>query len=47
MNVIRSKINNICSYTLNKLRWCAFYDKRYILDIGKDTFAHGHTDIKY
>ena len=47
MNVIRSKLHDICSYSLNKVGLCAFDDKRYILDYGKDTLAHGHKNIKY
>ncbi len=42
MNTIRSKLHNLCSYALNKVGLCAFDDKRYILDNGKDTIAHGH-----
>ena len=47
MNVIRSKLHDICSYTLNKIGLCAFDGKRYVLDNGKDTLAHGHKNIKY
>ena len=47
MNVIRSKLHDICSYTLNKVGLCAFDDKRYILHNGKNTLAHGHKNIKY
>ena len=37
----------ILSYALNITRLCAFDDKRYILNNGKDNLAHDHMNIKY
>jgi hypothetical protein len=42
MNTIRSSHHQIYSYTINKVGLCAYDDKRYILDNGFDTLAHGH-----
>jgi hypothetical protein len=42
MNTIRSSRHQIYSYTINKVGLCAFDDKRYVLDNGYDTLAHGH-----
>ena len=46
MNAIRSKLHSLYTYTLNKVDLCAFDDKRYILDNGKNTIAHDHNSIK-
>lgn len=42
MNTIRSSYHQIYSYSINKVGLCAFDDKRYILNNGTDTLAHGH-----
>jgi hypothetical protein len=42
MNTIRSSRHQIYSYTINKVGLCAFDDKRYVLNNGYDTLAHGH-----
>ena len=46
MNAIRSKLHSLYTYTLDKASLCAFDDKRYILDNGKDTIAHGYNSFK-
>ena len=45
MYVIRSKFHDLYTYTLNKIGLSAFDDKRYVLNNGKDTLAHGHYKI--
>lgn len=42
MNTIRSLKHQLCSVRINKVSLCAFDDKRYILDDGINTLAHGH-----
>ena len=45
VNVIRSKFHDLYTYTLNKIGLSTFDDKRYVLNYGKDTLAHGHYKI--
>ena len=45
MHTIRSDHHTIKSYRLNKVGLSCFDDKRYILDDGIDTLAHGHHKI--
>ena len=45
MNATMSKFHDLYTYTLNKIGLSAFDDKRYVLNNGKDTLAHGHYNI--
>nr|DAC81386.1 TPA_asm: PolB [Parasteatoda house spider adintovirus] len=45
MKTIISKNHQLYSVTTNKLALCPLDDKRYILENGCDTFAHGHFRI--
>ena len=45
MNQIRSKDHQLFSITLNKIGLSPFDDKRFVLDNGMDTLAHGHYTI--
>lgn len=42
MNSIRSDHHRLYTYNINKIGLSAFDDKRYILDDGITTLAHGH-----
>ena len=42
MRQIRSEYHQVYSFSLNKIGLSPYDDKRYILDNGKDTRAHGH-----
>ena len=42
MNTIRSDHHKLFTYNINKIGLSAFNDKRYILDDGISTLAHGH-----
>ena len=42
INSIRSDHHKIYTYNINKIGLSAFDDKRYILDDGVTTLAHGH-----
>ena len=44
-NVIRSRCHHIVSATVEKAGLCSFDDKRYVLDDGVNTLAHGHWRI--
>ena len=44
-NVIRSHCHRIVSATVEKAGLCCFDDKRYVLDDGVYTLAHGHWRI--
>ena len=46
MNQIRSENHEIYSINLNKIGLSPYEDKRYILDNGSDTLAHGRCNIK-
>ena len=46
MNQIRSYNHEIFSVALNKISLSPFDDKRYVLENGCDTLAHGHHEIK-
>ena len=45
MNSIRSDHHKLFTYNINKIGLSAFNDKRYILDDGITTLAHGHHQI--
>jgi hypothetical protein len=45
MNSIRSDHHKLFTYNINKIGLSAFDDKRYILDDGITTLAHGHHRI--
>ena len=45
MNSIRSDHHKLFTYNINKIGLSAFDDKRYILDDGVTTLAHGHYAI--
>ena len=45
MNSIRSDHHALFTYNINKIGLSAFDDKRYILDDGITTLAHGHHRI--
>ena len=45
MNSIRSDHHKLFTYNINKIGLSAFDDKRYILDDGITTLAHGHRRI--
>ena len=45
MNQIRSKDHQLYSISLNKIGLSPFDDKRYVLNNGSDTLAHGHYKI--
>ena len=45
MNSIRSDLHKLFTYNINKIGLSAFNDKRYILDDGITTLAHGHHQI--
>ena len=46
MKRIRSKLNKIGSYDINKISLSCFDDKRYVLDDGVNTLAYFHKEIK-
>ena len=46
MKQLRSFQHNIYSIKLNKIGLSLFDNKRYILDNGCDTLAHGHYSLK-
>ena len=45
MNSIRSDHHALFTYNINKIGLSAFDNKRYILDDGITTLAHGHHRI--
>ena len=45
MNQIRSYKHQLYSVHLNKIGLSPYDDKRFVLDNGCDTLAHGHTRI--
>ena len=45
MNSIRSDHHKLFTYNINKIGLSAFDDKRFILDDGITTLAHGHHRI--
>jgi hypothetical protein len=45
MNQIRSKDHQVYSITLNKIGLSPYDDKRFVLNNGCDTLAHGHYRI--
>ena len=45
MNQIRSYNHNVYSVALRKISLSPFDDKRYVLENGIDTIAHGHYQI--
>ena len=46
MNQIRSYNHELFSVEINKIGLSPFDDKRYVLENGYDTLAHGHYKIK-
>ena len=46
MKRIRSKLNKIGSYDINKISLSCFDDKRYVLDDRVNTLAYFHKEIK-
>ena len=46
MNQIRSYNHELFSVEINKISLSPFDDKRYVLENGYDTLAHGHYKIK-
>ena len=46
MRSIRSDLQQISSYQLNKVSLSSFDDKRYILSNGISSYAYGYTAIK-
>ena len=46
MNMIRSYNHQLYSVTINKTTLSPYDDKRYVLDDGINTWAHGHYKIK-
>ena len=46
MNSIRSDHHKIYTYNINKIGLSAYDDKRYILNNGISTLAHGHYNTK-
>ncbi|KAK3083783.1 hypothetical protein FSP39_003181 [Pinctada imbricata] len=46
MNMIRSYNHQLYSVSINKTTLSPYDDKRYVLDTGIDTLAHGHFRIK-
>ena len=46
IKTIRSQNHEIGSYEINKVSLSCFDDKRYILKVGKTSYAYGHKNIK-
>ena len=46
MKSIRSDHHNVFTFQMNKIALSAFDDKRWILDDGITTLAHGHYKTK-